>query len=159
MTIIKISNGFIAMPFVNSVPPPESGREKCTGSSNKAGMSSQDIFLFRPRYKLAFAINQRDMIDKETRLSGLKVQGSEVSPAAGNRTGQISDHQQSWGYEKGPSKGPGPRSAGGRWFVKTGWICKCEFGIFSPAQLWTVNPEPWTLNLWTFEPEPLNFKP
>jgi hypothetical protein len=27
---------------------------------------------------------------------------------------QISDHQQSWGYEAGPSKGPGPRSAGGR---------------------------------------------
>jgi hypothetical protein len=26
----------------------------------------------------------------------------------------ISDHQQSWGYEAGPSKGPGPRSAGGR---------------------------------------------
>ena len=27
---------------------------------------------------------------------------------------QISDHQQSWGYEEGPSKGPGLRSAGGR---------------------------------------------
>jgi secondary thiamine-phosphate synthase enzyme len=27
---------------------------------------------------------------------------------------RISDHQQSWGYEAGPSKGPGPRSAGGR---------------------------------------------
>jgi hypothetical protein len=27
---------------------------------------------------------------------------------------EISDHQQSWGYEAGPSKGPGPRSAGGR---------------------------------------------
>ena len=27
---------------------------------------------------------------------------------------KISDHQQSWGYEDGPSKGPGPRSAGGR---------------------------------------------
>ena len=27
---------------------------------------------------------------------------------------QISDHQQSWGYEDGPSKGPGPHSAGGR---------------------------------------------
>jgi microcin C transport system ATP-binding protein len=26
----------------------------------------------------------------------------------------ISDHQQSWGYEAGPSKGPGSRSAGGR---------------------------------------------
>jgi len=26
----------------------------------------------------------------------------------------ISDQQQSWGYEEGPSKGPGPRSAGGR---------------------------------------------
>ncbi len=26
----------------------------------------------------------------------------------------ISDHQQSWGYEEGPSKGPGPCSAGGR---------------------------------------------
>jgi hypothetical protein len=26
----------------------------------------------------------------------------------------ISDHQQSWGYEEGPSKGPGPRSADGR---------------------------------------------
>jgi hypothetical protein len=26
----------------------------------------------------------------------------------------ISDHQQSWGYEVGPSKGPGPRSADGR---------------------------------------------
>jgi hypothetical protein len=26
----------------------------------------------------------------------------------------ISDHQQSWGYEYGPSKEPGPRSAGGR---------------------------------------------
>ena len=38
---------------------------------------------------MAFAINQRDMIDIETRLSGLKVQGSEVSSAAGNRTGQL----------------------------------------------------------------------
>jgi ubiquinone/menaquinone biosynthesis C-methylase UbiE len=28
--------------------------------------------------------------------------------------GKISDHQQSWGYEAGPSKGPGSRSAGGR---------------------------------------------
>jgi predicted MPP superfamily phosphohydrolase len=27
---------------------------------------------------------------------------------------QISDHQQSWGYGDVPSKGPGPRSAGGR---------------------------------------------
>jgi hypothetical protein len=27
---------------------------------------------------------------------------------------KISDHQQSWGYEDGPSKGPGPCSAGGR---------------------------------------------
>jgi hypothetical protein len=27
---------------------------------------------------------------------------------------KISDNQQSWGYEDGPSKGPGPRSAGGR---------------------------------------------
>ncbi len=27
---------------------------------------------------------------------------------------QISDQQQSWGYEEGPSKGPGPRSAAGR---------------------------------------------
>jgi hypothetical protein len=27
---------------------------------------------------------------------------------------KISDHQQSWGYEEGPWKGPGPRSAGGR---------------------------------------------
>ena len=27
---------------------------------------------------------------------------------------EISDHQQSWGFEAGPSKGPGPRSAGGR---------------------------------------------
>jgi hypothetical protein len=27
---------------------------------------------------------------------------------------EISDHQQSWGYELGPSKGPGSRSAGGR---------------------------------------------
>jgi len=27
---------------------------------------------------------------------------------------EISDHQQSWGYEEVPSKGPGPRSAGGR---------------------------------------------
>jgi hypothetical protein len=27
---------------------------------------------------------------------------------------EINDHQQSWGYEAGPSKGPGPRSAGGR---------------------------------------------
>ncbi len=26
----------------------------------------------------------------------------------------ISDHQQSRGYGDGPSKGPGPRSAGGR---------------------------------------------
>jgi len=25
----------------------------------------------------------------------------------------------SWGYEDGPSKGPGPRSAGGRWFVRS----------------------------------------
>jgi len=25
---------------------------------------------------------------------------------------QISDHQQSYGYEEGPLKGPGPRSAG-----------------------------------------------
>ncbi len=27
---------------------------------------------------------------------------------------KISDHQQSWGYEEGPWKGPGPCSAGGR---------------------------------------------
>jgi hypothetical protein len=27
---------------------------------------------------------------------------------------EISDHQQSWGYEAGPSKGPGIGSAGGR---------------------------------------------
>jgi len=27
---------------------------------------------------------------------------------------QISDHQQTCGYEEGPSKGPGPRSAGDR---------------------------------------------
>jgi len=31
--------------------------------------------------------------------------------------GWISDHQQSWGHDEGPSKGPGPRSAAGRWFV------------------------------------------
>ena len=29
----------------------------------------------------------------------------------------ISDNQQSCGYEDGPSKGPGPRSAGGRGFI------------------------------------------
>jgi hypothetical protein len=29
-------------------------------------------------------------------------------------TPSISDHHQSWGYEDGPSKGPGPRAAGGR---------------------------------------------
>jgi hypothetical protein len=27
---------------------------------------------------------------------------------------EISDHQQSWGYEEGPSKGPEPCSAGDR---------------------------------------------
>jgi hypothetical protein len=29
-------------------------------------------------------------------------------------TPEISDHQQSWGYEDGPWKGQGPRSAGDR---------------------------------------------
>jgi hypothetical protein len=40
----------------------------------------------------------------------VKVYGSLHKSQAGINPGanQISDHQQSWGYEEGPSKGPGP---------------------------------------------------
>ena len=37
---------------------------------------------------------------------------TEISVAKLAKISRISDHQQSWRYEKGPSKGPGPRSAG-----------------------------------------------
>ena len=45
----------------------------------------------------------------------------------------ISDHQQSWGYEEGPSKGSGPCSAGDRWFLWSHFgaiilMAGCQFG-------------------------------
>jgi hypothetical protein len=38
----------------------------------------------------------------------------QVHDLLANLNAQISDHQKGWGYEVDPSKGPGPRSAGGR---------------------------------------------
>ena len=47
----------------------------------------------------------------------------------------ISDHQQSCGYAEGPWKGPGPRSAGDRWFYV--WLCPAHSTM--PIQIAETN--------------------